>query len=383
MNFNIYIEGFIGQGDFFSEGFSLKSLREQVNGAPDGTDELTIHINSGGGSVTEGFAIHDFLVTSKYKVNTVVEGMCGSIATIIAQSATNGGKRSMHKNSEYFIHNPYWQPQSPTPMEAAQLESLAEDLKKAEERILNFYNEVTGQDVAFLKEKMKAQTSFTSEEAKQYGFVDEIIGQEVIALTKYRLVAFIEPKHKNNQQMDIQKMFSDFEANVLNKISAMIKPVIKNDMATAVDGTVLYYEQLAEVFAVYTDEAMTTPVPDGTYEIGTNKYTVVGGVITTIEAVAAANTDEAVKAENEALKAKVAELEASISAKAVEVETIKAEKETALATATEVATEFTNFKSQFVTGTGELKPEFQSFRGEGQEPKKTMAQQVLELRNKK
>ena len=47
MNYYIYIDGFIGQSDFFTEGFSAKTLREKLASAPTGVDELTVHINSG------------------------------------------------------------------------------------------------------------------------------------------------------------------------------------------------------------------------------------------------------------------------------------------------------------------------------------------------
>ena len=124
---DIYIDGFIGQGDFFTEGYSLKRLREDISSLPADTKEINVHINSGGGDVTEGFAIYDYLNTLAYTVNTIAEGMVGSIATVIFQAGKKG-KRKMHANSEFFIHNPYWTPQSPEPMEASDAAQLAESL---------------------------------------------------------------------------------------------------------------------------------------------------------------------------------------------------------------------------------------------------------------
>jgi len=179
---DIYIDGYIGKGDFFSEGFSLKSLREQVN-ANQGDNVINLYINSGGGDVTEGFAIYDYLVSlserSGFAINTIGEGIVGSIATVIFQAGKNG-KRKIHANSEFFIHNPYWTPQSPEPMEAKDAQALAENLKKAEEKILNFYVQHTaGKSKEDIKEKMNMQTSFSANEAMEWGFVDEVIGTPI------------------------------------------------------------------------------------------------------------------------------------------------------------------------------------------------------------
>lgn len=383
MNYDIYIDGFIGQSDFFTEGFSAKTLRDKLANAPQGTDELTIHINSGGGSVIEGFAIHDALKNTGLKVNTSVEGLCGSIATIVAQSNSNGGKRTMNKNSEYFIHNPYWTPDSPTPMEAADLTALAESLQENENRIAEFYASVTGKDVSFIKDKMSSTASFTSQEAKDFGFVDEVIG-DVKSFQKhlinsngkeYRFAAFIQNK---TNTMDILKAFKDFE----NKITGLLTPAIKNDTVKTSEGIDVYYNSpLAEGTMIFADEAMTTPAPDGVHTIGNKVYTVTSGKVTKVEDAAAADVNP-LQAEVDLLKAQLAEKEAAIVNANAELTTITAEKAEAVKAVEEVKIEFVNFKNQFVTGTGELKPEFQSYKGD-QDVKPTLAQQILEMRNKK
>lgn len=366
MNFDVYIDGFIGQSDFFSEGFSSKSLRDKLANAPKGTNELTIHINSGGGSVIEGFAIHDALHNTGFKVNTSVEGLCGSIATIIAQSNFNGGIRTMNKNSEYFIHNPYWTPDSPTPMEASDLTSLAESLQENENRIADFYASVTGKGVEFIKEKMASTASFSASEAKEFGFVDEVIG-EVKAFQKhsinaggkeYRFAAFINSNKTNN--MDILKALKDFE----NKITALVTPKIKAEMTKTSEGVEIFYEGALEVGKeVFADEAKTTPAPNGVHTVGTDKYTIADGKVTEVVKEEAA-ADNPLQAEVDALKAQLAEKELAITNAAAQVQTITAEKAEAVAAVELVQTEFVAFKNQFVTGNGELKPEFQAFKGE-------------------
>ncbi len=380
MNYDIYIDGFIGQSDFFGEGFSAKTLREKLALAPAGVDELTVHINSGGGSVLEGFAIHDALKNTGHKVNTSVEGLCGSIATIVAQSNSKGGKRTMNKNSEYFIHNPYWTPDSPTPMEASDLTALATSLQENETRIAEFYSSVTGKEVSFIKDKMASTTSFTSQEAKDFGFVDEVIG-DVKAFQKhlinadgkeYRFAAFVNSNNKNNN-MDIVKVLNDFE----NRITALLKPKFKNETTKTSEGVDVYYEGVLAVGSkLFTDESLTTPAPDGVHTIGDKKYLVKDGVVTSEEEIEAAADVSALKAENEKLKAQLAEKETAIANSTTELTAVKAEKAEAVEAVKTVTEEFKNLKAQFVTGTGELKPEFQAFKGDEENKPKVINTQL-------
>ena len=111
----LYINGYIGQQGFFDEAsFDLTTLNNFLDQHQD-IEELNVFINSGGGSVTEGFAIHDRLMSLPFTVNTIVNGMCGSIATVIFQAGKKG-KRKMYANSEFFVHNPFWMPDAPNAM---------------------------------------------------------------------------------------------------------------------------------------------------------------------------------------------------------------------------------------------------------------------------
>src|SRR5688572_11310982 len=98
MAYKISIDGFIGDPGFMGgDSFTLKDLNRLLDAMPSNTKEIDVVINSGGGYITEGFAIHDRLATVEETVNTKVLGLCGSIATIIAQapkSQNKGGIRS-------------------------------------------------------------------------------------------------------------------------------------------------------------------------------------------------------------------------------------------------------------------------------------------------
>lgn len=355
MAFKININGFIGESGFFeSDSFSLKNLNDALAGMPTNETEIEVLINSGGGDVNEGFAIYDRLAALPQKVNTVVLGMCGSIATIIAQAGKKG-TRSIYENSEYFIHNPSWVPGWENGFDAAQLQAITDELVKNEQKILDFYVTNTGQKKSILSAKMKDAKMLTAEEAKDLGFIDSIISTKIAAMKRYRLVACVTPTEKKELTMDglAQKFMSALDALDKKITSAIGGGKIKNETAKSDEGTTLYYTgSLVVGTKVYTDEAMTAAAPDGTYTISNVKYTVAGGAITeSTPASTAKATVEQLTAELDKTKAELKTAQDNL--KAANEGKTQAEK-----TLTDISAEFKNFKDTFVTG-GKLKPEYE------------------------
>lgn len=347
---------------------------------PSDTSEIEVHINSGGGLVSEGFAIYDKLVSTGLPVTTIVEGMCGSIATVIAQAGKTGS-RKMFQNSEYFIHNPLWIPSAPDAHNADDLEKLTEELRKNEEKLLAFYAKTTGADTNVLSEKMKVETTLSSTEAKELGFIDEIISTDVVAMVKYKIAAAVQVQNtKPNKMTEIEKAIKAGLEKMEKLFAASRKPKFVNVMTA--EGVEIYYDgELAEGVAVFTDEAMTAPAPDGTYTIESKVYTVVSGVVSAVAEVTA-KTD--LEISNEKIAALQAELEASkqevVAAKA-EVETIKAEKDTVVAKTTELEAEFVALKEQITTGLGQT---FNANSGKPTPPaKESWQEKVIAMRKEK
>ncbi|KKL54572.1 hypothetical protein LCGC14_2264030, partial [marine sediment metagenome] len=82
---------------------NIKQVTQQIQDNVD-AEKLIVHIHSPGGDVDEGFGIHDILVASGKEIETRIEGLCASIATIIALA---GKTRMITENSEFMIHNPW------------------------------------------------------------------------------------------------------------------------------------------------------------------------------------------------------------------------------------------------------------------------------------
>ena len=379
MIYNITIDGYIGQlNDFFGDSkyYTLADFERDLAAMPADTTEINIKINSGGGITIDGFGIFDLGVACKVPINTEIIGMCGSIATIISQipkAQGLGGKRRMHANSDYFIHNGAYVPDSPTPHNANDLEAIKQDLNKLDSKLLNVYTANTNADLEWLKEKMAAETTLNSKEALQYGFVDEVLGQQINAYTKYRLVAITQPIKKDDTMSDKN---TNLIIAALEKFEKLIsgKGKILNTTIKTTEGIDIYFEgELMEGTKVFLDEAMTTPAPAGVHTIDGKLYTIDDtGTVVKVEDVAA-NTMAAKDAEITALKEQIAALKGDVTV-------AKAETETANNNLKAIETEFVALKQVIVTAGKDTPPAPINRDEDGKFAKKTPMQIIAEKR---
>ncbi len=346
------IEGYIGGADLTSlfgggETFNLSALKKFLDTLENDVTDIHVNINSGGGSVVEGWAIYDKLKTSGKKITTIGEGIVGSIATIIFMA---GDVRKLHENSRFFIHNPYWQPDSPTPMEADDLISLGESLQMEQKKILDFYSKQTGTGIEQLETLMQKATDLTSAQAIELGFANEIISTSV-NYKPYKLVAYVATENKPKQiKMNKNEQSVSWIKRSFTKLAAMINGVTLNMEMPVKDASgneVLLYvesetEDLTGKSAYLLDaEGNETPAPDGDYTDANGRVIkITGGLVAeVIEAEAKKHEDED-ETKMEDLIAKISELEETKAKLTSELESVKAEK-------TKSETEFNAFKNEF------------------------------------
>jgi ATP-dependent Clp protease protease subunit len=346
------IEGYIGGSDMVSlfsgaETFSLAALKRFLDTLESDVTDIHVYINSGGGSVIEGWAIYDKLKTSGKKITTIGEGMVGSIATIIFMA---GDYRKLHENSRFFIHNPYWQPDSPTPMEADDLISLGESLQAEQKKILDFYSIQTGKGVEELEPLMQKATDLTSTQAIELGFANEIISTSV-NYTPYKLVAFVATENKPKQiKMNKNEQSVSWIKRGFTKLAALINGVTLNmemPVKDAEGNEVLLYvesetEDLTGKSAYLLDaDGNETPAPDGDYTDANGRVIkIAGGVVAEVIEAEAKKHEGEEETKMEDLIAKIAELESTKANLTSELELVKAEKSKA-------ETEFNAFKNEF------------------------------------
>ena len=129
--------------------------------------QITLRINSEGGSVFQGHAIYNTLRDHPADINVKIDGLAASIASIIAMA---GDTIEMAENAFMMIHDP-WTLAAGT---ADELRTQADMMDKVREKLLNTYVKRTGGDEEKISNMMSEETWMDAEEALQHGFIDSI-----------------------------------------------------------------------------------------------------------------------------------------------------------------------------------------------------------------
>lgn len=128
---------------------------------------IRLRLNSPGGSVFDGIAIHNLLVTHRADVHVMVDGIAASIASVIAMA---GDQVTMGRGTEIMIHDPsaiVWG-------NSRDMREMAELLDKLAEDIAGFYAHRAGGTRAEWRERMTAETWYSAEEAIDAGLADDL-----------------------------------------------------------------------------------------------------------------------------------------------------------------------------------------------------------------
>jgi len=136
-------------------------------------NDISLYINSGGGSVTAGMAIYDTMNFIKSDVSTICIGMSASMAAFLLSSGTKG-KRYALPNSEVMIHQPLGGVQG----QATEIKIAAERILKMKQKLNQLLAQNTGQDLKKIEEDTERDHFLSAYEAKDYGLVDKVIEKE-------------------------------------------------------------------------------------------------------------------------------------------------------------------------------------------------------------
>ena len=132
--------------------------------------DISLYINSPGGSISAGMAIYDTMQYVKCDVSTICVGMAASMGAFLLAGGTKGKRYSL-PNSEILIH----QPMGGTQGQATEIEIAARHILRVRERMNKMLADFTGQDLETIKKDTDRDNWMTAEEAKAYGLIDEII----------------------------------------------------------------------------------------------------------------------------------------------------------------------------------------------------------------
>ena len=207
----LILYGSIGSDEYWDD-ISDKAFKQDIENLGN-VENITLHINSPGGSVFSAVAIANTLKNHKAKVTANIDGLAASAATIITSACD---VVRMPKNALFMIHNPitfaYGNNQ--------EMQKTLEMLDKVKNSIIETYLNKTKTDKETLSQLMDNETWMSAEEAKEHGFVDEILDENVEKeVIENKLII-------NNMAFDITKFRNLKAGEKANKIQ---NPIVINN----------------------------------------------------------------------------------------------------------------------------------------------------------
>ena len=134
--------------------------------------DISLYINSPGGSVSAGMAIYDTMNFIKPDVSTLCTGMAASMGAFLLTAGAKGKRYSL-PNSKIMIHQPLGGAQG----QATEIEIAAREILKTREQLNKLLAENTGQPLAKIENDTERDYFLTAAEAKDYGLIDQVIAK--------------------------------------------------------------------------------------------------------------------------------------------------------------------------------------------------------------
>ncbi|KKX53374.1 ATP-dependent Clp endopeptidase proteolytic subunit ClpP [Brevibacillus borstelensis] len=144
--------------------------------AEDPDKDISLYINSPGGSITAGMAIYDTMQFIKPDVSTICIGMAASMGAFLLAAGTKG-KRYALPNSEVMIHQPLGGAQG----QASDIEIAAKRIIRMREHLNQILSERTGQPLERIQKDTDRDNFLSAQDAMEYGLIDKVISTETSA----------------------------------------------------------------------------------------------------------------------------------------------------------------------------------------------------------
>ena len=138
--------------------------------AQDPEKDISLYINSPGGSVTAGFAIYDTMQYIKCDVSTICMGMAASMGAFLLSAGTKG-KRYALPNSDIMIHQPSGGAQG----QATDMEIHTRHILDIKKRLNQILSDNTGQPLDVIARDTNRDNFMTAQQALEYGLIDKVI----------------------------------------------------------------------------------------------------------------------------------------------------------------------------------------------------------------
>jgi ATP-dependent Clp protease protease subunit len=135
--------------------------------------DISLYINSPGGSITAGFAIYDTMKYVKPDIATICIGQCASFAAVLLAAGTKGKRYSL-PNARVLIHQPWLQGLGG---QASDIDIHAKDILRMRHRLNEILADSTGQPLEKIERDTDRDYILEAKAAKEYGLVDQVISK--------------------------------------------------------------------------------------------------------------------------------------------------------------------------------------------------------------
>lgn len=210
----ILIYGSIG-ASWFEESISAKQFSEELKKLDSSINEIELRINSPGGDCFDGFAIANRLKQHPAKVTCYIDGLCASIATVIALAAD---EVIIGDGAQMMIHS-CW---TVSAGNSRDFEDLISRLESIDEQLITTYVKKTKMSRAEVKELVHAETWFNADEAVAAGLADKTFeGTVAIAASALDKATWIHSKPAAKIKTDRDEVREEID-KLKNKISGFL-----------------------------------------------------------------------------------------------------------------------------------------------------------------
>lgn len=147
--------------------------------AEDSEKDINLYINSPGGSVSAGLAIYDTMQYIKADVSTICVGLAASMGAVLLAGGADG-KRSALPHSKIMIHQPWI---GGLQGQTSDIEIHAKEMIKTRDSLYKILSKHTGQDIKTIHSDCDRDKYMTSEEAKEYKLIDNLLDKRKVNLS--------------------------------------------------------------------------------------------------------------------------------------------------------------------------------------------------------
>ena len=275
---------------------------------------IEVNVDSVGGYVSEGDAIHDYLKSLKLPITTIAKEKCMSIATKVFLV---GDIRKVEDSCSFMIHNPFLEDVSG---DADYLAEASKHVRAIENSFMKYYSDRLGLPIEAIKPLAKRETYLNSKQLLDLGFATEIIETSINQAAKnFKAVAKLNIKMSDNKE--VLTFLERIEQKIMNFGKGAKAELILQDEAS---GQELIFPDLEPDQTP--GEGDTVTAEDGTYTVSGVVMVVQGGkVVETEEAESMDDEKEQMKKEMEEMKSQLEKYESESKEKEEELAKFKAQ----------------------------------------------------------